>query len=71
MSLSWIPKGVLEQIRSVSFMFLWLGSRHKQFFLLVKSKKIAMPKDVDVWGLTNVLNHQYKDSYTIKTYLVQ
>jgi hypothetical protein len=51
MSLTWIPKGVLEEIRSLSYRFLWFGSREKKGFSSAKLEKLTMPKALGGWGL--------------------
>jgi hypothetical protein len=53
MSLTWIPKGVLERIRCICYRFIWLGNKGKKSFVLVSWKKLALPKANGGWGLKN------------------
>jgi len=46
MSLSWIPKGVLEIIRRISFRFIWSWCNKHNGIPLVKWKRIVVPKDL-------------------------
>jgi hypothetical protein len=46
MSLSWIPKGVLEIIRRTSFRFIWSWCNKNNGIPLVKWKMIVVPKDL-------------------------
>ena len=54
MSLSWIPKGTLEQIRRIYFRFLWSGKREGQVTPWVSWKMIVVPKGLGGWGLKNI-----------------
>jgi hypothetical protein len=45
LSLSHIPKGILEKIRKKCFSFLWVCKREKEGMPLVKWKKLAKPKE--------------------------
>jgi len=54
MSLSWIPKGMLEQIRRICFRFLWSGKKDEQVTPWVSWKRIAVPKGLGGWGLKNI-----------------
>lgn len=54
MSLAWMPKGVLEKIRRISFKFLWAGT-HEQFVLSwVRCELLAVPKALGGWDLKNI-----------------
>ena len=54
MSLSWIPKGILERIRRICFRFLWSGKREDQTTPWVNWKRIAVPKGLGGWGLKDI-----------------
>jgi hypothetical protein len=54
MSLSWIPKGILEKARKLSFSYLWRGNKDKQVVPWVRWEKIVMPKALGGWGLKNI-----------------
>ena len=54
MLLSWIPKGILEQIRRICFRFLWSGKKEGQVTPWVSWKRIAVPKGLGGWGLKNI-----------------
>jgi len=54
MSLSWIPKGILESYRKVCFRFLWSGKKESQVTPWVRWEKIAQPKEKGGWGLKNI-----------------
>ena len=54
MSLSWIPKGILERIRRVCFRFLWSGKKEVQVTPWVNWKRIAVPKGLGGWGLKDI-----------------
>jgi hypothetical protein len=51
MSLSWIPKGILEKIRRICFKFLWEGSKDQYVFPWVNWEELAAPKILGGWGL--------------------
>jgi hypothetical protein len=53
MSLTWIPKGILEIIRRLCYRFLWSGKQEKKGFVLASWKKLALPKAKGGWGLKN------------------
>ena len=55
MSLSWIPKGILEQIHKVFFAYLWRGSVDHQVMAWVRWERIAIPKALRGWGLKTSL----------------
>ena len=44
MSLSWIPKGILEEARGICFPFLWSGKKDVQVTPWVRWERIAVPK---------------------------
>ena len=54
MSLSWIPKGILERIRKICFRFLWSGKKEEQTTPWVNWKRIAKPKGLGGWGLKDI-----------------
>jgi len=54
MSLSWIPKGVIEAYRRLCFKFLWSGKKDSQVTPWVKWEILARPKDRGGWGLKNI-----------------
>ena len=54
MSLSWIPKGILERIRRICFKFLWSGKKEDQTTPWVNWKRIAVPKGLGGWGLKDI-----------------
>ena len=56
MSLSWIPKGILEKIRRLCFRYLWSGKKEEQVTPWVGWKKIAIPKGLGGWGLKNIFH---------------
>ena len=54
MSLTWIPKGILESIRRICFRFLWSGKKEEQVTPWVNWKRIVVPKGLGGWGLKNI-----------------
>jgi hypothetical protein len=54
MSLSWIPKGVLEKIRRTCSQFIWSVSGDKYTQPWEKWESIARPKTLGGWGLKNI-----------------
>jgi len=54
MSLSWIPKEILEKTRKICFKFLWSGK--SDFFVhpWVRWERIVVPKALGGWGLKNI-----------------
>jgi hypothetical protein len=54
MSLTWIPKGVLEKIRQLNFRFIWSGGVGKKWMVSTSWKKIEIPKSQGGWGLKNI-----------------
>ena len=54
MSLSWIPKGILERIRRICFRFLWSGKKEDQTTPWVIWKRIVVPKGLGGWGLKDI-----------------
>eukprot|EP01018_Ginkgo_biloba_P023075 Gb_32325 [translate_table: standard] len=54
LSLTLIPKGVLDKIRKLSFRFLWPGNREKEGIPLVKWQVVAAPKASGGWGIKNL-----------------
>jgi len=54
MSLSWIPKGILEKIRRLCFRFLWSGKKVEEVTPWARWKKIAISKGLGGWGLKNI-----------------
>jgi len=54
MSLSWIPKGILEKARKIVFSYIWRGNKDKQVMPWVRWEKIAVPKALGGWGLKNI-----------------
>jgi len=51
MSLSWIPKGILEATRKLSSKFLWSGKKEAHVIPWVHWERIAIPKALGGWGL--------------------
>jgi len=56
MSLSWIPKGILNQIFQICFIFLWKGSKEGRAFPWVRWDKSTLPKKWGGWGLKNLFH---------------
>jgi len=54
MSLTWIPKGILEKIRKMCFMYLWQGHKDKKVLPWVRWEQIATPKALGGCGLKNI-----------------
>jgi hypothetical protein len=54
MSLSWIPKGILEATRKLTFKFLWSGKKESHVTPWVRWEKIVVPKALGGWGLKNI-----------------
>jgi len=54
MSLSWIPVGILDQLRKICFAFLWQGKSEQRSLVWVKWKRLAVPKALGGWGLKNI-----------------
>jgi hypothetical protein len=54
MSLSWIPKGILEKARRMSFSYLWRGKSENRVMPWVRWEKIVKPKALGGWGLKNI-----------------
>jgi hypothetical protein len=44
MSLAWIPKGILEKMRKLCFLYLWQGNKDKKVLPWVRWDQIATPK---------------------------
>ena len=54
MSLSWIPKGILEKARQICLHFLWSGKKEAAVTTWVRWERIARPKALGGWGLKNI-----------------
>jgi hypothetical protein len=54
MSLSWIPKGILNAARKLTSKFLWSGKSESHVIPWVRWEKIATPKAMGGWGLKNI-----------------
>jgi hypothetical protein len=54
LSLSWIPKGILEKIQKLCFAFLWRGNKDYNMMARVHWERIAIPKALGGWGLKNI-----------------
>jgi hypothetical protein len=54
MTLAFIPKGVLDNLGRISYIFLWSRSMDKRGISLVKWKRVIIPKEVGGWGLKNI-----------------
>jgi hypothetical protein len=54
MSLSWIPKGILDVVRKLSSKFLWSRKNESHVIPWVRWEKIATPKALGGWGLKNI-----------------
>jgi len=54
MSLSWIPKGILEAARRLCFAYLWRGNKLNQVMSWVRWERIAQPKALGGRGLKNI-----------------
>ena len=52
-SISYIPKGILANIRKKYLSFLWTTSTKAEGIPLVKWKKIVLPKSRAGWGIKN------------------
>jgi hypothetical protein len=64
MSLSWIPKGILEAARKLTFRFLWSGKKESHVTPWVRWKRIVVPKALGGWGLKNI--HFFSKSLAAK-----
>lgn len=51
MTLSWIPRGILNRLQSISCRFLWKGQQTGRSFAWVKWDTIALPKRWGGWGI--------------------
>jgi hypothetical protein len=56
MSLAWIPKGILEKMRKMCFLYLWQGHKDKKVLPWVRWDRIATPKSLGGWGLKNIFS---------------
>jgi hypothetical protein len=54
MSLSWIPKGILEAARKLTSKFMWSGKKESHVIPWVRWEKIVVPKALGGWGLKNI-----------------
>jgi hypothetical protein len=54
MSLSWIPKGILEKIHRLCFRFIWSGMKDHYTLPWEKWDRLARPKALGGWGLKNI-----------------
>jgi len=54
MALVWSPKGILEKVRLIFFIFLWVGSKDHFVIPWVKWDILASPKSLGGWGLKNI-----------------
>ena len=54
MSLAWLPKGILEQVRRLCFSFVWRGKHDHRAMVWVRWEKIVVPKALGGWGLKNI-----------------
>jgi len=54
MSLSWIPKGVLNVARKLTSKFLWSGKLKSHVIPWVRWEKITTPKALGGWGSKNI-----------------
>jgi hypothetical protein len=54
LSLSKIPKGILDKIRRRMFTFLWDGKKEKKAIHLIICKRIAKRKKTSGWGIKNI-----------------
>jgi hypothetical protein len=54
MSLSWIPKGILEAARKLTSKFMWSGKKEAHVIPWVRWEKIVVPKALGGWGLKNI-----------------
>jgi len=64
MSLAFIPKGVLDKLKQISFRFLWACNWEKKGIPLVKWNRLVVPKDSSGWGLKNP--HHFAKALTTK-----
>jgi hypothetical protein len=51
MSLAWIPKGILENVRRIYFKFLWEETKDQYVLPWVKWESLATPNMLGGWGL--------------------
>jgi hypothetical protein len=58
MSLSWIPKGILEVAQKLTFIFLWSGKNDSHVTPWVRWKRIIVPKALGGWGLKKFMFYQ-------------
>lgn len=54
-SLSWIPRGVLEAIRRLCYRFIWSSYKDRKGIPLVSWRELAVPKAHGGWGLNNIV----------------
>jgi hypothetical protein len=52
--LSYIPKGVMEKIKSISFKIVCIGENECEIITLFKWLSIVKPKEVNGRGLKNI-----------------
>jgi hypothetical protein len=54
LSITHVPKGILDHMRKKCYRFLWVGRRVEDDIPLVKWDRIAKPKELGGWGLKNM-----------------
>ena len=54
MSLSWIPKGILDAARKICSRFLWSGKEEVNVTPWVRWERIARPKSMGGWEIKNI-----------------
>eukprot|EP00253_Pinus_taeda_P024814 PITA_24814 len=53
-TLTWVPKGTMDNIRRLCSRFLWDGSKENSVLPWVGWDKVARPKDWGGWGIKNL-----------------
>eukprot|EP00253_Pinus_taeda_P026386 PITA_26386 len=53
-SLTWVPKGILEKIGRICNRFLWVGSKEDSVLPWVAWEKVARPKEWGGWGIKDL-----------------
>lgn len=64
MSLSKVPKTVINRIRQSFFNFLWAGKKESAVFHLAKREVLSQPKTCGGWGFKNL--HWFGTTLAIK-----
>jgi len=54
MSLTWIPKGILQKIQQICNRFLWNGNKKGKIFAWTRWSLVSMPKRWGGWGIKSL-----------------